>query len=553
MKKYSFYLSSLLIIFIYILSCEKSTQNPEANKPPDTNILSYVVSSASETDSLGNETNNYKVTVYWLGSDVDGEITEFQYSTDGSTFQNTQQSQHDFIFDFSFASSNYSIWVKAVDNKGSIDPTPAVASIKRDFGGIETFITDGPVNGSEVASTVLFKVRAISETGTITHILWKLDSEINWNEVVSDSLGEADIYILNLTEETHIVYFAGKRDDGRFDDTPISISFIVKNEINDPQLIFYTYFRHNEVIFAHLNLTIRWGLDIVCPWPVFQKYSYSLNDSTFYDYSSSPLNSGWVLDRYYIIPADSVTAGYHTFYVKGLKTDSTIILRKISFSAIEYNPINGILLIDDFSWVPDGYIDDAHIDSMISSGFMNGYSFTEQNHYQSAVNAGDLSDYSSVVLYGDNNYLNTRNGELFAAYVSAGGNLLITGYKLDDLAPWFGIFGIYPAVFGYGVGNYGGMDGEVGTAYENWQIDLPVSYNERWYQRVYPDSTNTQTIFRVRGVDGDNRSCGVQADMPNGNVVIIIGQSLPFMDQTKQDTKDFGDYILGTEFDESKE
>ena len=63
---------------------------------------------------------------------------------------------------------------------------------------------------------------------------------------------------------------------------------------------------------------------------------------------------------------------------------------------------------------------------------------------------------------------------------------------------------------------------------------------------------NTESIFSVRGIDGDNRSCGVRADMPGGNVVVIIGQSLPFMDQTSQAVKDLGAYIIGTEFGETK-
>ena len=63
---------------------------------------------------------------------------------------------------------------------------------------------------------------------------------------------------------------------------------------------------------------------------------------------------------------------------------------------------------------------------------------------------------------------------------------------------------------------------------------------------------NTASIFAVRGLDGDSRSCGVRADMPNGNVVVVLGQSIPFFNPDDQSTKDLGDMILGTEFGETK-
>ena len=140
----------------------------------------------------------------------------------------------------------------------------------------------------------------------------------------------------------------------------------------------------------------------------------------------------------------------------------------------------------------------------------------------------------------------------FAAYATAGGNLFLCGYNLQDIASSFPSYGIYGAVFGYGAGNYGGMDGVEGTAYADWGIDLPEGYTDRLYQRVYDDAANTQSIFSVRGNDGDSRSCGVRAEMPLGNVVIVIGQSIPFFDPNDPDTKAFGEYVLGTEFGESK-
>ncbi len=544
----------ILVFALFMTGCEKTGKDPVGNVAPDTRILSYVVSSAAEVDTAGNPTNNYAVTVYWAGSDKDGTIKNYQYSFNGTDFDSTLNStQHDFVFSFTQASDAYDLWVRATDNNGAVDPTPAKVTIKRDFGGVETAVLDGPPHGAIVGTGVQYKIAATTTAGVITKIQVKLDDGA-WSEVDADSLGEATLKVTKMTDGAHIIYFRGVRDDGKMDETPAAVSLIARVGFFAPTIVNKSPVSDGGGWFSGASIPFTWGIvtDYYFGLVGDTPYSYSWDDSTNFDNSKNPLASGWVADNSFTVPDSLVTAGMHTFYLKAMDADSAVSTMSISVEVAEFAPTQGILLIDDFSWLGIVYTSDDDIDTQIDNGFMNGYAHTDRNHDEPAVGPGDLASFSTVILYGDGGYTNETNGPLFAAYASAGGNLMITGYSLDAMASTFATYGIYPAVFGQFTGNYGGMDGQAGTAYENFHINLPAGISERHYERVYDDASNTQSIFAVRGINGDTRSCGVRADMPKGNVVIIIGQSIPFWDQTDQATKDFGNYVLGTEFGETK-
>jgi hypothetical protein len=341
---------------------------------------------------------------------------------------------------------------------------------------------------------------------------------------------------------------------GGKDLTPAQSAFIVESGKHAPTIVNRSAVSDGGGWFSGAGITFVFDLIVAEYYGQLPEnpISFGYNDDTNYDNTINPLATGWIADASYTIADADMLPGAQTLYVKARDTEGNISLSSITFDVAAFNPTEGILLIDDFNWAPDGYVDDADVDNKVANGFLNGYSFTQIPDDADAVGPADLAPYSTVILYGDNGYNNQTNGDLFAAYASAGGNVMITGYNLVDLAPTFGVYGILDAVYGYDTGNYGGMDGMEGTAYENWHIDLPAEYEERMYQRVYSDADNTQEIFSVRGLDGDHRSCGVRADMPKGNVVIIIGQAIPFWDPESDDTKAFGDYVLGTEFGEPK-
>jgi len=552
---------SLFLILIMVIGCTKTGEDPAANNAPDTRILSYVISSAAELDTAGNPTTSYAVTVYWAGSDIDGEIADYYYSTDGTTWESTSNTTGIFVFDFANAAASYMVYVKAEDNSGVQDASPAEIAVTRAYGAVETRLLDGPPNGAVVGSAVRYKLSSSTLTGNITHMTYQVDDgALLSGEVAVDTLGEAYIDLNPLTGGSHIVYFAGKRDDGTVDETPVAVSLTARIGVFAPTIVNVSSVSDGGGWFSGAELTFSWIVvtDYYYGTVPANAFSYAFDDPTNFDLTSNSLgDSGWVSHQNFTASAALMTAGTHTMYVKAVDDGGAYSLLSIEVNVAAFNPTQGILLIDDFSWTGGIYADEAAVDLAVHTGFMNGYAYTERNHDEPAAGPDDLASYSSVVLYGDGGYNNQNNGALFAAYASAGGNLMICGYELNDLAPSFTTYGIYNAVFSTASGNWGGMDAVAGTAYENWNINLAGGGltqfpTGRSYQRVYTDLANTTSIYEVRGVDGDHRSCGVRADMPGGNVVVVIGQSLPFMNQAEQATKDLGNYILGTEFGETK-
>ncbi len=207
----------------------------------------------------------------------------------------------------------------------------------------------------------------------------------------------------------------------------------------------------------------------------------------------------------------------------------------------------GTLMINDMSWVPGDYQSREDIDAKIDSGFMNNQPHTDwyvPTQGTSVYSPTYISQFTSVILFTDGGYASALYGDLLAAYALAGGNLMITGYNLAAFGSSILVpFGIYPAVFGPSTDS--GMEGVASTGYGHLSIDLAAGVGSHSFERVYPDQENTVSLFTLRE---DGRSCAVRAELPGGNVVIIIGQSLPFMDQQSADTREFGRIVLELEF-----
>ena len=280
---------------------------------------------------------------------------------------------------------------------------------------------------------------------------------------------------------------------------------------------------------------------------------YNLYGREFGSDSTARINTTIITDSSYVIQLST-----NAYYISLTAIDSTNIESYPSGEVIVLTGASldqGILLIDNFHWTPGCYYDHDEINTSIDAGFMYGFQHTDYDvDSQGPENVYDpffIGNYSSVVLFTDGGYRSAEYADMLVAYGLAGGNLLIMGYNnaamvSDILSP----FGFYPGFFGTNDWPGTGMDGFFGTDYENFHIDVPNDCSPRNFERVYSDADHTYTIFNARNVDGDNRSCAVRSEMPNGNIVIIIGQSLPFLDQNTQSTKDLGRYILETEFGE---
>lgn len=527
---------------IGMLGCEaENPGEPTPNQAPNTYI--------SEA-SPGNVT-----TIAFYGTDTDGFVEAFDYKWDtDDDWTSTTDNSATFTDVFETESDMKVFYVKAIDNNGEEDPVPAEITLTPSNTLPETEITGGPEFGKSSGEDVIFSFAGedLDPGGEVMKFEYTLDDLENWRETPVE-YPHADYR--GLASGGHVFYVRSVDNLGGKDATPAQVAFVVESGKHAPTIMNNSAVKDGGGWFSGAGTTFTFDV-IVAEYygNLPENYiSFGYNDNTNYDQSRNPLTTGWGPNATYTVADADMLPGESTLYVKARDTEGNISLTAVSFTVAAFNPTEGILLIDDLNYVPDGYDDEADLDDKIKNGFMNGYSFTVRPETAPPAGPDDLAPYSTVILYSDNGYNNQYNGDLFAAYASAGGNLMITGYNLVDMAPTFAVYGMYPAVFGYGAGNYGGMDGMAETAYADFHIDLPPPNEERLYQRVYSDQDNTQEIFSVRGLDGDTRACGCRADMPKGNVVIVIGQSIPFWDQTSDATKAFGDYVIGTEFGEPKQ
>jgi hypothetical protein len=160
-----------------------------------------------------------------------------------------------------------------------------------------------------------------------------------------------------------------------------------------------------------------------------------------------------------------------------------------------------------------------------------------------------------VVLYTDGGYPSAAMGLTFAGYAQAGGNFMVMGYALDafDSFLWQTLH-VYNASVYSGEG-WIGMTGQEGTAYEGLTVPVIPAYatGGRFYHRVYSEDDECEEIFAQINVGGDTRNCLVIWRNPDkGNAGVVVGQSMPFLDQAADDVKTLGDMILGDEFGETK-
>jgi hypothetical protein len=126
MKRNLLTLAALTIIGLGFVACDRETQPPLENKPPNTTIANVPVDSSLQ---------RAVITVYWDGEDEDGFVQNYQYRVvskleptgliDTTEWTDTIATQVT-IPVRSDDSSNFQIFqVRAIDDKGAVDPTPA--------------------------------------------------------------------------------------------------------------------------------------------------------------------------------------------------------------------------------------------------------------------------------------------------------------------------------------------------------------------------------------------------------------------------------------------
>ncbi len=108
---------------LLVVSCEKGTLLE--NLPPETQLF------LKEVNLRGENRLNSVIQLYWSGEDKDGYVVGYELSFDETNWGFTTQRDSTFQFDIPAGSDTVDItlYVRAVDNDGERDPTPAFLNI----------------------------------------------------------------------------------------------------------------------------------------------------------------------------------------------------------------------------------------------------------------------------------------------------------------------------------------------------------------------------------------------------------------------------------------
>jgi hypothetical protein len=168
----------LILLFLLFLSCEeKVTGDFNANQPPETSIFVQSSDSLNPTQSVQK--------IFWDGKDPDGFVAGFYYSFgENPQIEDwiwTTERNKTFRLQISGADTVYLFQVKAVDNQGVEDPTPAIQ--------IFPIINSPPTISWAVGSTIP------DTTFTVATFLWNSsdpdgDSTIAFFEYALDDTSE---------------------------------------------------------------------------------------------------------------------------------------------------------------------------------------------------------------------------------------------------------------------------------------------------------------------------------------------------------------------------
>lgn len=184
-------ISFLFLSLLIVSNCEKVTSPANSNIPPNTTIANIPVE---------NDTLFALLTLHWDGGDNDGYIEGYEYRyithhkiAGDSIVQPWIETNNSSVM-IPFESSdilNYQIFqVRAIDDKGDVDPTPA----ERRFYTVQTIFPEAEIIFPKVSQQffvmeqttdwwngIKLDYTAYDEDGTITEYAWAVDDgEWNW-------------------------------------------------------------------------------------------------------------------------------------------------------------------------------------------------------------------------------------------------------------------------------------------------------------------------------------------------------------------------------------
>ncbi len=194
---------TLLLLFPLIvwLGCEPRAGDDSQmdNRPPQTHLsVGYFRADSSQVDTLGLSTS--RVGLSWWGEDADGWIDHYLYrwstevdSAGNPVWHSTEAESDTFVVLLTQELMTVRFEIVAVDNQGSVDPTPAVTVFpaynqkpRLDWVAMSQELLSGTALDTCWTfgyNTFHFNVWDLDGNETITRVLWALDDSSSWTEL----------------------------------------------------------------------------------------------------------------------------------------------------------------------------------------------------------------------------------------------------------------------------------------------------------------------------------------------------------------------------------
>jgi len=224
----------LALALLLAFGCAETPKDPDANRVPDTFITSYGINMAPDSSTY------YNVTVYWRGSDFDGEPATYRYWVGTGDSTEISETRATVALSFPDISTTYDFYVQTKDNVNGWDPTPANVTIDmtdvRDVTD-PTFLPNTlgltiPPDGASTSQAIPFAISGTDVDGIVPAFEWAVDDPTSWTEVAPDvitvtsSIVEILLGPSDLSLGAHTIYFRALDNMGNVDPSPLTVSLI---------------------------------------------------------------------------------------------------------------------------------------------------------------------------------------------------------------------------------------------------------------------------------------------------------------------------------------
>jgi hypothetical protein len=206
-----------LAVVVMALGCsDHLTDQPLPGLPPETFVALRPDGTMRATVSVQH--------IQWWAVDPDGFVAEYLWSFDSLRWSSTTKNDSLFALSLNGLDTTYSFFVKAVDNAGNIDPTPASIRypIKNSPPTISFVLNSDVPESTFTVASFQWTVRDIDGDASIQSIFYAVDDTLNpssWHRLTGTSrlvtLRKSD----GLTEGNHVFYARAQDVAGVFSTT----------------------------------------------------------------------------------------------------------------------------------------------------------------------------------------------------------------------------------------------------------------------------------------------------------------------------------------------